>query len=165
LITLVTGRVVLDADGINAFAGNAQQLVERSCKLTITPHPGELARLIDLSIEKIQSDRVAIARECAEKLGCTVVLKGAGTVTAEPGGEAWINTTGSSAMAGGGMGDVLSGVVGAFAAGGMPAASAAWAAVWVHGRAGDIAAERLGPRGIVATDLLPALPRVFAELC
>lgn len=165
LITLVTGRLVLDADGINAFAGNAQQLVERSCKLTITPHPGELARLIDLSIEKIQSDRVAIARECAEKLGCTVVLKGAGTVTAEPGGEAWINTTGSSAMAGGGMGDVLSGVVGAFAAGGMPAASAAWAAVWVHGRAGDIAAERLGPRGIVATDLLPALPRVFAELC
>lgn len=164
LLTLLSGPVILDADGINAFAGIAPQLAERSCELTITPHPGELARLIDLSIDKIQSDRVAIARECAAELGATVLLKGAGTVTAEPGGEVWINTTGSSAMAGGGMGDVLSGVVGAFAAGGMSAASAAWAAVWVHGRAGDIAAGSLGPRGIVATDLLPALPRVFAEL-
>ena len=164
LVAAIQTPIILDADGINAFAGAAPQLAERSCELTITPHPGELARLIDLSVEEVQTDRVAIARECAAELGATVVLKGAGTVTAEPGGEVWINTTGSSAMAGGGMGDVLSGVAGAFVAGGMPAVAAAWAAVWVHGRAGDIAAERLGPRGIVATDLLPALPRVFAEL-
>ncbi len=163
-LTAIQTPIVLDADGINAFAGTAQELAECSAELTLTPHPGEFARLMDLSVEEVQSDRVAIARECAAELGATVVLKGAGTVTAEPGGKVWINTTGSSAMAGGGMGDVLSGVIGAFAAGGMPAASAAWAAVWVHGRAGDIAAERLGPRGIVATDLLPALPRAFAEL-
>lgn len=164
LVALVDRPVVLDADGLNAFAGNASRLRERTSGLAITPHPGELSRLLELSIERIQSDRVGSARECAEKLGCTVVLKGAGTVTAEPGGQVWINTTGSSAMAGGGMGDVLSGVLGALIAGGMPVTEAAPVGVWVHGRAGDIAAERIGPRGIIATDLLPALPAVFAEL-
>jgi NAD(P)H-hydrate epimerase len=163
LLPLVEAPVVLDADGINAFAGEAGQLAECASTLTITPHPGELARLVDLAVDEIQADRVGIARECATELGCTVILKGAGTVTAGGDGNVWINTTGNSGMASGGMGDVLSGIAGALTASTDPLC-AAYASAWIHGMAGDLAAEQIGPRGIVATDLLPRIPQVFSQL-
>lgn len=156
--------VVLDADGLNAFAGRAELLADCPGELVITPHPGELSRLTGASIAEIQADRLEAARRCAEQIAAAVVLKGAGTVTAAPDGEAWINPTGNCGMASGGMGDILSGMIGALLAAGAEPLAAAYAAVWMHGRAADIAADEIGPRGYLATDLLELIPSVFDEL-
>jgi NAD(P)H-hydrate epimerase len=128
----------------------------------LTPHPGELSRLTGESINEIQADRPAAARALAQRIGCVVLLKGAGTVIAAPHGEAWINPTGNEGLATGGSGDVLSGMIGAFIAGGSPALSAAVAGAYYHGRAADEAAGS-DTRGMMPTDLLDALPRVFPE--
>jgi len=100
----------------------------------------------------------------AAQFNAVVVLKGAGTVCAAPDGEAWINTSGNSGMASGGMGDILGGIIGALLAAGTASLPAAYAGVWLHGRAADIAAECIGPRGYLATDLLQFIPAVYAEI-
>jgi len=156
--------VLLDADGINAFAGAADELASHAGQLVITPHPGELSRLTGASIAEIQSDRVGAAQRWAAQFNAVVVLKGAGTVCAAPDGEAWINTSGNSGMASGGMGDILGGIIGALLAAGTASLPAAYAGVWLHGRAADIAAECIGPRGYLATDLLQFIPAVYAEI-
>ncbi len=160
LAAAVHAPLVIDADGLNAFAGRAGDLAARPAPTVITPHPGEMSRLTGLSTAEIADDRPTVARELAAHTGAVVLLKGAGTVIAAPDGELWINSTGNPGLASGGSGDVLSGMIGAFMAGGSHALAAAVAGAWYHGRAADVAAEP-GMRGLLATDLLAALPSVF----
>lgn len=164
LVEQVEQPLVLDADGLNAIAGNLQLLRNRQFPTIITPHPGELSRLLRLPIGAIQQDRLQCARDTAADLGCLVVLKGAATVIAEPDGEAWINPCANPGMASGGMGDVLTGVIAALLAGGAEALPAAVAGVYLHGLAADLAAEQLGPRGFLATDVADRLPAAYQRL-
>lgn len=156
--------LVLDADGLNAFAGRPGELRKRSAATVLTPHPGELGRLLGLSSGEVQADRLAAARRVAEETGAVVVLKGRGTLVAEPDGEVAVNPTGNPGMATGGSGDVLTGLLAALLAQGYEAAAAAQLAVYVHGLAGDLAAETLGFEGLAAGDLISAIPRAFSRL-
>lgn len=149
---------VIDADGLNAFAGEPEALRCEAPRL-LTPHPGEMARLLARSTDEIQADRVAAARELARRADAVALLKGARSVVASPGGEVHVNPTGGPGLATGGTGDVLAGLCGALLAQGLSGADAAALAAWVHGRAGD----RLGPvtsAGAVARQL----PAALAEL-
>lgn len=154
--------LLLDADGLNCLGGDVGLLSARTRPTVITPHPGELAGLLQTKAESLQEDRVATARHAAEVTRSVVVLKGAATVIAEPEGRVWVNRTGNSGMASGGMGDVLTGIIGAFLAGGAGPVEAAVAGVYYHGLAGDAAAER-GARGLIAGDLLEALVEVLPD--
>jgi NAD(P)H-hydrate epimerase len=149
--------LVLDADGLNALGGDLGLLASRTAATVVTPHAGEYARLAG---EPVGEDRVAAARRLADRAGAVVVLKGSRTVVADPTGRAAVNATGGPWLATAGTGDVLSGVVGALAAQGLPAFRAAAAGAWLHGRAGDSA----GHAGLVAGDLIDALPTVLARL-
>ena len=128
----------------------------------ITPHPGEMARLLDSTIADVEHDRLRVARSFASEHGVTVVLKGHRTVVARPDGEAWVNATGNAGMATGGTGDILTGMVAALMAQ-HPERSfdAVIAAVYLHGAAGDVARERMGEQSLVATDLIAAFPEAF----
>jgi len=161
LIERISVPLIVDADGLNACAGATEPLQNRKTPTIITPHPGELARLIGQSIADIQQDRVTAAWQAAHDFQCVVVLKGAGTVIANPGGEVWVNPTGNAGMASGGVGDVLTGVIGGFLAGGGDAMKAAVSAVYCHGLAGDLAEEYCGQRALIASDLLVQLPAAF----
>jgi len=159
---------VLDADGLNALDGDLDLLAGRPAATVVTPHAGEYARLAG---EKVGEDRVAAARRLAERAGAVVLLKGSRTVVADPTGRAAVNTTGGPWLATAGTGDVLSGVVGALAALGLPAFRAAAAGAWLHGRAADVWGLHLPPprhgvshAGLVAGDLIDALPAVLAGL-
>ena len=154
--------LVLDADGLNVLAGNLHLLAGRAAPTVITPHEGEFARLTGCSLPV--SDRVGAARSFAAEHGCVVVLKGHRTVTAAPDGRVWINTSGNPGMAKGGSGDVLAGMILSLIGQGLPAAESAAMAVWLHGRAGDLAAESLGEYAMTPTDLLAFLPRALMEL-
>ena len=156
--------ILIDADGLNALEGNTAILKNRQVPIVITPHPGEMARLTGLSIDEIQLNRLDVARKYAVEWGVTVVLKGNRTAVASSTGEAFINITGNPGMATAGSGDVLSGIISSFIAQGMKAQSAAVAGVYVHGKAGDRAAETTGQRGLVAGDLLNNLPHILREL-
>jgi NAD(P)H-hydrate epimerase len=156
--------LALDADGLNAFEGLAQQLRERRAPTVLTPHPGELARLLGTTGAAVQGDRLAAARRGAELTGAITVLKGHHTVVATPGGGAYLNRTGNPGMATGGTGDVLTGLLGALLAQGYEALTAAQLAVYLHGLAGDLAAEQSGPEALAAGDLPPALGAAFQRL-
>ena len=155
--------VVLDADGLNAFEKHVEELDGREKTLVLTPHPGEMARLAGISTPAVQKDRLGVARRFAQEHHCIVVLKGHRTVIALPGGNAWINTTGNPGMATGGTGDILTGLIAGLVPQGGKAAPAlpALAGVYLHGLAGDLAAERLGQHSLVATSLLKFLPDAF----
>jgi NAD(P)H-hydrate epimerase len=154
---------VIDADALNALADEPDLLASWPVPAVLTPHPGEMGRLSQLSIGDVQRDRVGLARDKARAWGCVVVLKGARTVVADPVEPAAVIPTGNPGMATGGTGDVLAGVCGALLAGGMAPFAAARAAAWIHGRAGDLAAQRHGQRGMLAGDLIDALGAVWAE--
>jgi len=160
--------LVIDADGLNALACHLASLDSRRAPTVLTPHPGECARLLGCDSDRIQADRMAAAREAAQRFRCVVVLKGARTLVADgrPGhaAEVGINTTGNPGMATGGTGDVLAGMIGALLARGIDAYEAACAGVYVHGRAGDIAAERLGQSSLVAGDVIEAVPAALREI-
>jgi NAD(P)H-hydrate epimerase len=154
--------VVLDADGLNAFAGRSSELKNRAGTLVITPHPGEMARLTGLTIPAVQHDRLDVARSFAREHELIVVLKGHRTLVAQPDGTVWVNTTGNPGMATGGTGDILTGVVaGLIAQHPDHVADAVIAAVHLHGLAGDVARESMGEHSLVATDLLKGLPEAF----
>jgi len=155
--------VVLDADALSAFAGAAGALRTLGVPLVVTPHPKEMARLCGTTLEVVQEDRIAFAAERAQAWNAAVVLKGARTVVADPSGPPGVIPTGNAGMATGGTGDVLAGLTGALLAGGIAPGAAARVAAWVHGRAGDLAARRLGQRGLLASDLGDALGEVWAE--
>ena len=156
--------MVIDADGLNAVAENTEIFSQLRARAVITPHPGEMSRLTGTETAVIQSDRLMAAREAAAKFGVVVVLKGAGTVIAAPDGRAFVNLTGNAGMASGGMGDVLTGAIGGFLAQGLSALDAAICGVYLHGIAGDLAAEDLGVAGLLASDLLPRLPMAIREV-
>ncbi|MDY7094493.1 MAG: NAD(P)H-hydrate dehydratase [Acidobacteriota bacterium] len=164
LVLEATVPLVLDADGLNAFAGHAAALARRSAPTVLTPHPGELGRLLQCSAAEVQEDRPAAARRAAELTGAVVLLKGHRTLVATPDGELYINTTGNPGMATGGTGDVLTGLVGGLLAQGMEALAAAQLGAFCHGLAGDLASEELGERGLAAGDLLDRLPKVLQRL-
>jgi NAD(P)H-hydrate epimerase len=154
--------IVLDADGLNAFEGVSEKLNGKARALVITPHPGEMARLTGLSIPQVQRDRIGIARSFAREHQLIVVLKGHRTLIAQPDGEVWVNTTGNPGMATGGTGDILTGMVaGMMAQHPSQILKAVTSAVYLHGRAGDVACETMGEHSLVATDLIEALPEAF----
>jgi NAD(P)H-hydrate epimerase len=148
--------MVLDADGLNAFEGRAQELSGRP--LVITPHPGEMARLAQLSTSQIQENRLKVAREFATRHGITTVLKGNRTLIAQADGKVWVNPTGNPGMASGGMGDILTGLIAGMMAQTTHSVTAVLAAVYLHGLAGDVACDKTGEQSLIATDLLAALP-------
>ena len=156
---------VIDADALNALAAARAEggVAGLPSPAVLTPHPGEMARLCGLPVEAVQADRVGLAARQAAAWGCTVVLKGARTVVAGAAGPPAVIPTGNAGLATGGTGDVLAGLAGALLAGGIAARDAARAAAWVHGRAGDLAARRLGQRGLLASDLADALGEVWAS--
>ena len=148
--------LVLDADALYALCGQTEILAGRKEPAVLTPHPGELAALLECSADEINADRLGVARLAAESWQAIVVLKGARTVIAAPGGEAWINPTGNEGMATGGCGDVLTGVIAALLGQGMAPVAAAIAGVYLHGLAGDMVAET-GRIGMAAGDIVAAL--------
>ncbi|MGA8152280.1 MAG: NAD(P)H-hydrate dehydratase [Terriglobales bacterium] len=154
--------IVLDADGLNAFEGQADKLNGKGRSLVITPHPGEMTRLLGSSIAAVQRDRVNLARSFAQEHELIVALKGHRTLIALPNGEVWVNTTGNPGMSTGGTGDILTGMTaGLLAQNTARLAEAVIAAVYLHGLAGDVARETMGEQSLVATDLLGALPEAF----
>jgi NAD(P)H-hydrate epimerase len=154
--------VVLDADGLNAFEGLTDELSGKGRSLVITPHPGEMARLVGCSTADVQKDRLGVARKFARDHDLIVVLKGNRTLIVEPGGEAWVNTTGNPGMSTGGTGDILTGIVAAMIAQHpKDILTAVCAAVHLHGLAGDVMRESVGEHSMVATDLLRGLPEAF----
>ena len=154
--------IVVDADGLNVFEGRADELKGKGRTLVITPHPGEMARLVGCTIADVQKDRLGVARKFAREHEVIVVLKGHRTLVVQPDGEAWVNTTGNPGMATGGTGDILTGMVaGMIAQDSKNALGAVVAAVHLHGLAGDVMRERVGEHSLVATDLLIGLPEAF----
>jgi NAD(P)H-hydrate epimerase len=154
---------VLDADALNAISGSLDAVKRAKGPLVLTPHPGEMARLSEKSTVEVQATRIASARGLATRLHAVVILKGARTVIAGEEGQIFINPTGNAGMATGGTGDVLAGVVGGLLAQGLTPESAAIAGCFAHGLAGDLCAEQTGKAGLVASDLLFGLTRVWAR--
>jgi len=154
--------LVLDADALNVLAGEpggaAAVVAGARRQVVLTPHPGELARLVGSEVAAVAADRIAAARELAGAGRCCVVLKGAPTVIAAADGTAWLNPTGNPGMASGGMGDALTGAIAALIAQGLTPVEAARAGVFLHGLAGDIAAEEIGDIGLAAGDVAARLP-------
>ena len=156
--------MAIDADGLTALAGHLDVLTHAVAPRCLTPHPGEMARLLGVTTGEVQRDRIKAASELATRHHVHVVLKGATSVLAAPDGRVVLNPTGNPGMASGGTGDVLTGVVGAFLARGMDPGIALQSAVYLHGLAGDLAAARVGQESLVAGDVIDALPKAFAEL-
>lgn len=152
--------VVLDADALNSLGTGVSVLKKaagRGAGIVLTPHPGEMSRLLGTDTGEVQADRIGCAERLAEETGAVVVLKGASTVVAAS-GSIYINPTGNPGMATAGTGDVLSGMIGGLLAQGLAPVDAAVASVYLHGLAGDEAAARIGEAGLMATDLLDEIP-------
>lgn len=164
--------VVLDADAINVLANEPKENKEiksltknRKAPLVLTPHPGELAQLLDMKIAEIQEDRLGIAIKTATKLKIWLVLKGADSIIAAPDGRAWINDSGNSGLASGGSGDLLTGIIGGLLAQGWDVESAVRAGVWLHGSAADrLVANTKSAAGVLASDILPFIQELRNEL-
>lgn len=157
--------IILDADGLNAFAGRASELRQPRGAICVTPHPGEMARLLGCKSKEVQARRIEVAQKAAEDWNACVVLKGHHTVVAAPKGPAWINSTGNPGMASGGTGDVLTGMLaGLTAQHGAESwpAMVAWG-VYLHGLAGDIAAGAVGEVPLTAGDVIRAIPSAFQQ--
>jgi NAD(P)H-hydrate epimerase len=165
LIARRSKPTVLDADGLNACAREITVLeTPNETPLIITPHVGEMARLLGRESSEIAADREAAAREAASRFHCIAVMKGAPTFVAEPDGHIYLNPTGNSGMASGGVGDVLTGIIVSFLAQGCPPLVATLLGVYIHGLCGDFVAAELGERSLVASDLIEALPDVLGHV-
>lgn len=154
--------LVIDADGLNALGAEPAWIKESAGPRILTPHPGEMARFLGRPSQEVQAARLDCARETAAQCGATVVLKGAQTVVAAPHGAISLNPTGNPALASGGTGDVLTGLIGGFLAQGLSPWDAARLGVYLHGLAADYLATQHGPRGLIAGDLLTIFPEVLA---
>lgn len=155
---------VIDADGLNGLARDSTPLRDTAAEVVLTPHPGELSRLLGKSVSEIVSDPMGAAQEASERLSAVVVLKGAPTVTATREGALYVNSTGNAGMATGGSGDVLTGVVVGLIGQGLSPSDAAWSGVFVHGLAGDLAKAKKGEMGMIAGDILEAVPEALQLL-
>jgi len=156
--------MIIDADGLNAISAQPEVLRKRRAPTILSPHPGEMARLIGFDTQKVKDDRITVARGFAKKYGCYVVLKGARSIVATPEGKMYINPTGNPGMATGGTGDLLTGMIGGFLAEGMKPLEASLAGVYIHGACGDEAALKFGERGLLARDILNEIPNLLREL-
>ena len=156
-----TAPMVLDADALNCIADNPGILKKRKSDIIITPHPGEMGRLCGITAKEVNADRVDVALSFAKKYGVITVLKGSGTIIASPNGQALLNTTGNSGMATGGSGDVLAGMTAGLLAQGKSAFDCAAAAVYLHGLAGDFAAEKLGKISMLPSDIIDYIAQAF----
>lgn len=154
--------VVLDADGINSILLNIDVLKNAHAPLVLTPHPGEMARLIGASVAQVESDRIRIAKQFAAEHSCVLVLKGANTVVTD-GNSVFVNVTGNPGMAMGGTGDMLTGMIGSFIAQGVDCYSAARCAVYIHGLCGDITAQEISTRGMTIEDMLDLSGALMSE--
>jgi NAD(P)H-hydrate epimerase len=156
--------MLLDADGLNAHAGALDSLASREAPTVMTPHAGELARLLDTDSAAVGARRLESVRRASSEARAIVVLKGDDTLVAAPDGRVAVNRGGASTLATAGTGDVLSGVIGAFLAKRMDPFEAACAGVLVHAGAGQLTAREIGPEGVIASDVIAALPRARAPL-
>ncbi len=155
--------LVIDADGVNCLSRDPQCLREAAGPRLITPHPGELARFLGISTQEIQARRLEVARQVAAEYQVYVVLKGAQTVVAAPDGRASLNSTGNPALASGGAGDVLTGLIGGYLAQGLTPWDAARLGVYLHGLAADFLIQKSGRQGLIAGDLTAVFPEMLAE--
>lgn len=162
LVGKASRPLVLDADGLNAFAGQPGKLHTAGVPLIITPHPGELARLLGIEIRAVQARRDEVATRFAREHRLIVVLKGQGTVVTD-GRRLYRNTTGNPGMATGGTGDVLTGLIAALLGQGLEPFAAAQLGVYLHGLAGDLARDQLGEASLIATDVLDFLPAAIRQ--
>jgi NAD(P)H-hydrate epimerase len=160
VIDQTTLPLVLDADALNALAPHTDRLAGRSAPLVLTPHPGELGRLINRPTAAVQADREGLAVRFAAQHRLVLVLKGAGTIVTD-GRRLYVNRTGNPGMATGGTGDVLAGLIAALLAQGLDSFAAARLGVYLHGLSGDLARDEIGEASLIATDLLDYLPRAF----
>ncbi|MCC8170005.1 MAG: NAD(P)H-hydrate dehydratase, partial [Oscillospiraceae bacterium] len=156
--------IVVDADGINAAAKNMDMLSKSSCSLIFTPHTVEMSRLTGLDRDYIEENRLIVSKEFAEEYGSVVILKGHHTIVTAPDGTQYINTTGNSGLATGGSGDVLAGLTVSLIARGAEDVKAAAMAVYIHGRAGDIAAKKLGEDSVTASEVMKAIPAAICQI-
>ncbi len=163
LLQMMEVPAVVDADGINILAKDPTGTGRITAPMVFTPHPGEMARLVNKSVPAIQADRISVTREAAKWHNVVIVLKGSQSVVAAPDGRVFINPTGNPGMASGGMGDVLSGIIGGLLAQGLEPLDAALLGTYVHGHAGDLAAQKLGQLGLLASDLICELPSILKE--
>ncbi len=164
LVLALDRPVVIDADGLRPFQGRLNVLQGRKNPTILTPHPGEMARLLKIETEEVMENRFEVGRKAAAISGAVVVLKGHQTLVVTPAGEIWINPSGNPGLATGGTGDVLAGLLGSFLAQGRNALTAARLGVWLHGRAGDLAAEARGEASLIAGDVVDSLGAAFGEL-
>ena len=164
LIIALRKPIVLDADGINSLEKNTELLKRAKVPIVITPHPGEMSRLIALPRKGISEAKEKVAKDFANKYNVVCVLKGHRTVVARPGGKVYVNTTGNPGMAKGGTGDVLTGMIAAFIGQGIKPFDAAKLGVYLHGLAGDLAAKEKGEVSMLASDLLNKIPEAIKKL-
>jgi len=164
LLPQIARPVLIDADGLNNIAGRLDIIAHVSAPVILTPHPGEFSRLTGLTPQQVNADRVGTSREFAARHNVTLVLKGASTVIASPDGQVLINPTGNTGLASGGTGDVLSGLLVGLLAQGMNPLDAAAAAVFLHGRAADMAVEQLTEYCLTAGDVIDYLPAAFRSV-
>jgi len=164
LILKVDKPMVLDADALNAISKNIDALKKVKTKYVITPHEGEMARLINKRPEYVKNNRLIVAKKFSRDYNAVVVLKGRGTIVAEPGGGYYINTTGNPGMATAGSGDVLTGIISGFLSQGLKIFDAARLGVYTHGLSGDIAARDKGEIGLMAGDILEKIPQAIRQV-
>jgi NAD(P)H-hydrate epimerase len=160
----LAGRVVIDADALNALAAMEDGAERTPAGAVLTPHPGEMARLLGSSVADVQASRVGAAREAAGRYGCTVVLKGAHTVVADAEGQARISPFASPLLATAGSGDVLAGMIGAYLGQGLNPLDAASLGVYLHAAVGEAMRTEYGESGLLAGEIAARLPRVVREL-
>jgi NAD(P)H-hydrate epimerase len=165
LVTRTSAPLVVDADGITLLSRLPATILDgRGRPIVLTPHPGEMSRLLWKSAAEIQEERIPLAREYARAKKVHLVLKGARTVIASPTGDVWVNPTGNPGMASGGTGDVLTGMIGGLLAQGLRTEDGVAAGVFLHGLAGDRAVQETGERALVAGDLMAAIPDLLLEM-
>ncbi len=157
-------RMVVDADGLNALSQATELISLLGEEAVLTPHLGEMARLTDTPIPSLATELISIAEEFAQKHNVTLVLKGAPTITSDPNGNTWINSTGNPGMATAGMGDVLTGIIAGLMAQNVSSETAAVLGVYLHGLAGDITAEAVGMHGLIAGDVLRSVPQAITSI-
>lgn len=167
VVSVTDKPIVIDADGLNALVGhlNLLRITDNTLHITriITPHPGEMSRLLGIGIKDVQSKRIKVAKELARDYNVTVVLKGHNTAVADKTGNLYVNKTGNPGMSTAGSGDVLTGMIAAFLGQGLAAFEAAKYAVYLHGLAGDLAAEEKTQIGMIASDIIAKIPQAIKK--
>ncbi len=161
IIPDIEAPLILDGDALTALAGQEELCRARQYPTILTPHPGEMARLLESSIREVEIRRIETAIKAAEKYTAIIVLKGAHSIIADPSGKAWMNLTGNSGMGTAGSGDVLAGIIGSLIAGGGMPLDAVMQGVYLHGLAGDLAARSKGEACMLAGDIIEFLPEAF----